>query len=72
MAKEAVASGKSIKVLLLEKLSTGARLREISSIVTLLPRDHEKSIKAEQQKRNFLFFMKILSVTNTRNPPHRN
>jgi aspartate ammonia-lyase len=53
LAKEAVASNKSIKKLLLEKgLFTEAQLKEVFSNKALLPRSTEKSPKGARQKRS--------------------
>lgn len=53
LAKEAVASNKSIKELLLEKkLFTEAQLKEIFSSKALLPRDADKSMKTGRQKKS--------------------
>jgi aspartate ammonia-lyase len=52
LAKEAVASNKSIKELLLEKkLFTESQLKEILSSKALVPKDVEKSSEAKKQKR---------------------
>jgi aspartate ammonia-lyase len=53
IAKEAVATNKSIKQLLLEKkLFTEAQLKDIFSSKSLLPRDTRKPFKTERDKRN--------------------